>query len=161
MTDYLTTDLCDKYSDMVKVAEPIFRNFGGKTIFGGAISTVKVYEDNVLVKEALSSPGHGQVLVIDGSGSYRCALVGDLLAQLAVDNGWSGIIVYGCIRDSAAIATIQIGLKALNTHPLKSTKHGRGDRDIPITFAGITFFPQHYVYADADGIIVAERSLSI
>lgn len=161
MTHYLTTDLCDKYPDIVRVAEPIFKNFGGKTVFGGAISTVKVHEDNVLVKEALSSPGHGRVLIVDGGGSYRCALVGDLLAQLAVDNGWSGIIVYGCIRDSVAISQIQIGLKALNTHPLKSTKHGRGDKEIPTTFAGVTFFPQQYVYADADGVIVAERALSL
>lgn len=159
MTSYQTADLCDKYPDWVRVADPIFRSFGGRASFGGHITTVKVHEDNVLVKETLSQPGHGKVLVVDGGGSLRCALVGDLIAQLAADNGWEGIIVYGCIRDSATIATIDIGLKALNTHPLKSVKRGRGDKEIAVTFAGITFFPGHYAYADVDGIIVAERQL--
>ncbi|BAP55183.1 ribonuclease activity regulator protein RraA [Thioploca ingrica] len=156
---YQTADLCDKYTTKVKVADPIFRNFGGKLAFGGQIVTVKVHEDNVLVKDALSRPGQGKVLIVDGGGSLHCALVGDLLAQLAVDNAWEGIIVYGCIRDSATIAHIAIGLKALNTHPLKSIKQGRGDTNLSVTFAGVTFFPEHYVYADADGIIVAEQVL--
>lgn len=159
MTNYQTADLCDKYPELVKVADPIFKSFGGRAAFGGQINTVKVHEDNVLVKEALSQPGQGKVLVVDGGGSLRCALVGDLIAQLAADNGWEGIVVYGCIRDSAAIAQIAIGIKALGTHPLKSVKRGRGDKDIAVTFAGITFFPCHYVYADVDGIIVAERQL--
>jgi regulator of ribonuclease activity A len=156
---YQTADLCDEYTNLVKVADPIFRSFGGRQSYGGQINTVKVHEDNVLVKEALSTPGAGKVLVVDGGGSLRCALVGDLLAKLAVENGWEGIIVYGCIRDSAAIAQIQIGLKALNTHPLKSVKHGRGDKNVPVNFAGVTFYPNHYVCADADGIIVSEQLL--
>lgn len=156
---YQTADLCDEYTNVVKVADPIFRSFGGRQSYGGQINTVKVHEDNVLVKEALSTPGAGKVLVVDGGGSLRCALVGDLLAKLAVENGWEGIIVYGCIRDSAAIAQIQIGLKALNTHPLKSVKHGRGDKNVPVNFAGVTFVPGHYVYADADGVIVSEQLL--
>ncbi|OQW94144.1 MAG: ribonuclease activity regulator protein RraA [Beggiatoa sp. IS2] len=159
MASYQTADLCDKYPELVKVADPIFRNFGGRTSFGGQINTVKVHEDNVLVKEALSQPGQGKVLVVDGGGSLRCALVGDLIAQLAADNGWEGIVVYGCIRDSAVIANIAIGLKAIGTHPQKSVKRGRGDKEVVVTFAGITFFPNHYIYADADGIIVAERQL--
>ncbi len=158
--NYKIADLCDEHPTLVRVADPIFRNFGGRLDFGGQISTVKVHEDNVLVKDALSQEGHGKVLVVDGGGSLRCALVGDLLAKMATDNGWEGIIVYGCIRDSAAIAQMPIGLKALNTHPLKSVKHGRGDKQMPVNFAGVTFVPDHYVYADSDGIIVSEQSLS-
>jgi regulator of ribonuclease activity A len=159
--DYQVADLCDKYSEIVKVVDPMFRDFGGRRSFAGQIQTLKVHEDNVLVKEALNAPGKGKVLIVDGGGSLRCALVGDLLAQLAVTNEWEGIVVYGCIRDSAAIAKIPIGLKALNTHPLKSVKHGRGDKDIPVNFGGVTFYPNQYVYADQDGIIVAPQVLSI
>ncbi|ALG66934.1 ribonuclease E activity regulator RraA [Beggiatoa leptomitoformis] len=159
--EYVTADLCDKYPKVVKVADPIFRSFGAKRSFGGQIKTLKVHEDNVLVKELLGTAGEGRVLVIDGGASLRCALVGDIIAKSAVDNGWAGIIVYGCIRDSAMIDTMQIGIKALNTHPLKSYKHGRGDKDFPVSFAGVTFFPEHYVYADADGVIVAEHALEM
>lgn len=156
---YQTADLCDAHPDLVKAADPLFRSFGNKTSFGGQIVTLKVHEDNVLVRDALGDVGAGKVLVVDGGGSLRCALVGDLLAQLAIDNHWAGIVVYGCIRDSAAIKHMDIGIKALNTHPLKSVKHGRGDKEIPVTFAGITFFPRHYLYADEDGVIVSEKSL--
>lgn len=159
MTLHQTADLCDQFPDVIKVAEPIFRCFGQKSFFGGEIVTVKVHEDNVLVKERLSQPGTGKVLVVDGGGSMRCALVGDLLAQSAIDNGWEGIVVYGCIRDSATINTLPIGIQALSTHPLKSVKHGRGDRDLPVTFAGVTFFPGHYLYADSDGVIVSTQCL--
>lgn len=157
--DFQTADLCDAYAGEIKVVDPLFKSFGGKPAFGGEIETVKVYEDNVLVKDTLGRHGKGKVLVVDGGGSMRCALVGDNLAQMAVDNGWDGIIVYGCIRDSVAIAKIPIGIKALQTHPLKSVKQGRGDCNVPVTFAGVTFFPHQYVYSDADGIIVAEKSL--
>lgn len=154
-----TADLCDAHAESIKVVDPIFRSYGA-TRFAGRIETVKVYEDNVLVKNKLQQPGNGKVLVVDGGGSLRCALVGDLIAKMAADNGWSGIVIYGCIRDSAAIAEIPIGIKALNTHPLKSIKHGRGDIDLPVTFAGVTFFVGHYLYSDEDGIIVAEQDLS-
>jgi len=157
--EYQTADLCDVHAGIIKVADPIFRNYGEKMSFGGEVETVKVHEDNVLVREALNHSGVGKVLIVDGGGSTRCALVGDKIAQLAIDNGWLGIIVYGCIRDSAVIKDMPIGIKALNTHPLKSIKQGRGDKNIPVNFAGITFFPAHYVYADADGIIVAEKAL--
>jgi regulator of ribonuclease activity A len=154
-----TADLCDNYAELIKVVDPIFKSYGGHSRFAGLIETVKVYEDNVLVKNKLQQAGNGKVLVVDGGGSLRCALVGDLIAQMAADNGWAGIVVYGCIRDSAAIAEIPIGIKALNTHPLKSIKHGRGDLDLPVTFAGVTFVAGHYLYSDEDGIIVAEQDL--
>ncbi|MEY3219539.1 MAG: ribonuclease regulator RraA [Pseudomonadota bacterium] len=156
---FQTADLCDEFPDQVKVADPIFKSFGAKTQFSGEVVTLKIHEDNVLVKQRLSENGHGKVLVVDGGGSMRCALVGDILAKSAVDNGWAGIIVYGCIRDSAMINTMNIGIKALNTHPLKSQKHGRGDQDIPVNFAGVSFHVGHYVYADEDGVIVSDAKL--
>lgn len=154
-----TADLCDQYEANLQVAEPIFVDYGGVREFAGRVTTVRVYEDNVLVRAALEEPGTGRVLVVDGGGSRRCALVGDRLAELAHANGWAGIVVYGCIRDSRAIAQIGIGVKALHTHPRKSVKRGEGARDVPVTFAGVIFHPGHYLYADEDGIVVAERAL--
>lgn len=157
--NFQIADLCDHHLNEIKIAAPIFQNFGGRTTFGGQIHTIKVYEDNVLIKEALSHPGQGKVLVVDGGGSLRCALAGHQMIQLAIDNNWEGLIIYGCLRNSAIIAQKKIGLKALNTHPLRSMKRGRGDNNLPISFAGVTFFPEHYVYADADGIIVTPKPL--
>lgn len=154
-----TTDLCDDHSDTLSIASPMFRDFGGRREFYGPISTVKVFEDNSLVREALSEPGEGRVLVVDGGGSMRCALLGDQIAELAINNGWNGVVVYGCIRDSADIATMDIGVKALNTHPLKSVKKGVGERDVSVTFAGITIRAGQYLYADEDGLIVAPDAL--
>jgi regulator of ribonuclease activity A len=153
-----TADLCDQHA-AIQVAEPIFNDYGGARAFGGPIATVKVSEDNVLVRTALEAVGAGRVLVVDGGGSLRCALVGDQLASLAQANGWAGIVVYGCIRDSRALAEIAIGVKALNTHPLKSAKRGAGERDVPVSFAGLTFIPGHFLYADEDGMVVSERAL--
>ena len=157
--EFQTADLCDENMDTIRVADPLFRSFGEKKCFGGRIHTVKVHEDNVFVKEILATQGSGKVLVVDGGGSLRCALVGDIIAQSAANNGWEGVIVYGCIRDSGVIESIDIGIKALATHPLKSIKHGRGDKQLPVTFAGVTFTPDEYVYADTDGIILSKTPL--
>lgn len=157
--EFQTADLCDENMDTIRVADPLFHSFGAKKCFGGRIHTVKVHEDNVFVKEILATQGNGKVLVVDGGGSLRCALVGDIIAQSAADNGWEGVIVYGCIRDSGVIESIDIGIKALATHPLKSIKHGRGDKQLSVTFAGVTFTPDEYVYADADGIILSKTPL--
>ncbi len=154
-----TADLCDAHADALQIAEPLFADFGGHLAFHGPIATCRVFEDNSLVRAMLEEPGENSVLVVDGGGSLRCALVGDMLAQLACDNGWAGIIVNGCIRDSAAMAGMPVGVKALATHPLKSVKRGIGDRDVPVRFAGVDFRPGAWVYADADGIIVAETQL--
>ncbi|BAL23544.1 ribonuclease E activity regulator RraA [Azoarcus sp. KH32C] len=154
-----TADLCDANEGKVRIVSPMFRSYGGRPAFGGPIATLKVFEDNSLVRKALETDGHGQVLVIDGGGSMRCALVGDQLAQLGVANGWAGVIVYGCIRDSKAIGTMDLGVFALGTHPLKSIKKGAGDTDIPITFGGVSFVPGQYVYADEDGVVVSEIPL--
>lgn len=157
---FKTADLCDEHAAAVDIAEPIFRDFGGRRSFYGRIATLKVFEDNTLVRQALEKPGDGQILVVDGGGSTRCALVGDVLAQLAVDNGWTGLVVYGCIRDSAAIAELPLGLKALHAVPNKSQKRGEGQPNLPVRFAGVTFKPGNYLYADPDGIIVSTDPLT-
>lgn len=157
---FATADLYDELGDALQVATPMFNNYGGEKKFSGPITTIKAHEDNVLVRSALEEPGEGRVLVIDGGGSLRCAMVGDMLAELGVKNGWAGILVYGCIRDAAMMATMSIGIKALNTNPKKSVKKGAGDRDIAVTFAGVTFTPGHYLYADEDGVVVAEQAVT-
>ena len=157
--NFQTADLCDQHEGKVRVVAPMFQSFGKRRAFGGPIATVKCFEDNSLVRSALEGPGAGRVLVIDGGGSVRCAMVGDQLARLAAVNGWVGIVVYGCIRDSRAMNEMDIGVRALGTHPLKSVKKGAGDRDIPVTFGGVTFVPGQHLYADEDGIIVAEAPL--
>ncbi|QPK64256.1 ribonuclease E activity regulator RraA [Methylomonas sp. LL1] len=158
---FVTADLCDRFSgqENFQIAEPLFRHFGGNRRFCGRISTLKVFEDNSLVRTALEEKGYDRVLVVDGGGSRRCALFGDTLAGLAVENGWRGIIIYGCIRGVELIDQMPIGVMALNTHPLRSSKHGEGHRDVMITFAGVNFKQDHYLYADADGIIVSETKL--
>lgn len=158
---FTTADLYDKYGDDLKVALPIFKDYGAKRIFHGPISTVKAHEDNSLVRTALEEPGEGRILIVDGDESLRCAMLGDMLAKLGMENGWSGIIVFGCIRDADVIATIDIGVKALNSNPRKSLKQGLGDRDIPVSFAGITFNVGEYVYADTDGVIVSEKKIGM
>lgn len=157
--DFRTTDLCDEFSERLQVAEPVFGDYGGEIMFAGTITTLKVFEDNSLVRAALEEPGAGRVLVVDGGGSMRCALLGDQLAELAEENDWAGVVVNGCIRDSSPISEIPIGVKALGVHPLKSVKRGVGERDIPVRFAGVTFKPGHYLYADEDGLLVSEQPL--
>lgn len=159
-----TADLCDRYeepirSGQLRIATPMFRSFGGRTSFEGRIATLKLFEDNSFVRKALERPGQGRVLVIDGGGSLRRALVGDQLAALGVRNGWAGIVVYGCIRDSAAIRAMDIGVLALATHPQKTDKKNVGEAEVPVTFGGVTIKPGEWLYADADGILVAEQAL--
>jgi regulator of ribonuclease activity A len=154
-----TADIYDEYGDQVQVLTPMFTDYGKKRVFSGPVSTLKVHEDNTLVREALEEEGKGRVLVVDGGGSLRCALVGDMLAKLGVENGWEGIIVYGCIRDSAVISNMDIGVKALNTNPRKSVKKGIGERDIEIEIANTCFRAGAYVYADEDGVLLANEKL--
>lgn len=154
-----TTDLCDAHPADVRVAEPLFRDFGGLSAFAGPIATLDVFEDNSLVRTALEEQGEGRVLVIDGRGSLRCALLGGNLAALAEEHGWSGVVVFGAVRDSRELAAAKIGVKALAAHPKKSEKKGAGRRDVPVTFAGITFTPGEWLYADEDGVIVSSKRL--
>lgn len=154
-----TPDLCDEYPDLVRVVEPMFSNFGGREQFGGPILTVKCFEDNSLVKELVATPGQGRVMVVDAGGSMRRACLGDMLAEQASVNGWSGLIIYGCIRDVDEIMATDIGVQALGTHPMKTEKKGIGEVDIAVTFGGVTFHPGDFVYADNNGVIAATQSL--
>lgn len=157
---YVTPDLCDAYPD-VQVVEPMFSNFGGHDSFGGQIVTVKCFEDNSVVKEQVDKDGTGKVMVVDGGGSMRRALLGDMLAEKAAANGWEGIIVYGCVRDVDVLVQTPLGVQALASHPMKTDKRGIGDLNVPVTFAGVTFRPGEYVYADNNGIIVSPTALSM
>lgn len=156
-----TADLCDAFPDQVTVAEPLFRDWGGSSRFAGPIETLRVFEDNALVRQALESGGEGRVLVIDGGGSLRAALVGGNLAAQAQESGWSGIVIHGCVRDSVELAAARVGIRALATCPMKSAKLGQGDRGVPVTFAGVTFVPGHWLYADEDGMILSASELSL
>jgi regulator of ribonuclease activity A len=156
----LTADLCDEFAADIQVADPVFNSYGARRSFGGQAVTLRVFEDNPLVRAALEEAGAGRVLVVDGGASLRCALVGGMIARLASDNGWSGVIINGCIRDRLEIDATDIGIRALNTCPRKSRKQGLGDRDIDLFFAGIDVRPGDYIYADEDGIIVSGRKLS-
>jgi len=159
---FTTANLCDAHSgeDHFQIAEPLFLSYGANPFFSGQITTLKTFEDNVLVRSVLEEKVQNRVLVIDGGGSHRCALVDINLATLAINNGWQGIVIYGCIRDSAMIARLPIGIRALHTHPLKSHKKDHGDRDLLVSFAGVNFKKDHFLYADMDGIIVSATMLS-
>ncbi len=154
-----TTDLSDAHPT-AQVCEPIFNDFGGRMAFHGPIKTLKIFEDNALVRSTLETPGEGRVLVVDGGGSSRCALVGGNLGQLAVKNNWAGLVVYGYIRDSEEISMQAVGVKALGTHPRKSEKglHS-GHADKVLSFAGVIFKPGAWLYADADGIVVSDKPI--
>ena len=154
-----TPDLCDQFSDLVQVVAPMFKNYGGIAAFGGEIVTVKCFEDNSLVKEQLALPGAGKVLVVDGGGSLRKALLGDVIAASAVKNNWSGVLVYGCIRDVDAIGAMPLGVQALNSIPLKTERRGIGELNVAVTFGGVTFKPGEFIYADNNGVISASNAL--
>ena len=155
---WTTADLCDAHPD-VQVAEPVFVDFGGRSRFCGQVATVAVFEDNVLVRQALSEPGEGRVLVVDGGGSLAVALIGDRLAALGAANGWAGAVVNGCVRDTAELRTVDLGVRALAACPRRSAKTGAGTRGELVVFAGVTFRSGDWLYADPDGIIVAPDPL--
>jgi regulator of ribonuclease activity A len=157
--EFTTADLCDAYPEVVQVAEPAFREYGGVAKFAGPIETLAVFEDNALVRQLLETEGRGRVLVIDGGGSLRCALVGGRLASLGHANGWSGVVINGCVRDASELSQVSIGIRALNTAPRRSGKEGAGKRGGTVTFAGVAFIPKAFLYADSDGLLVAERNL--
>lgn len=158
---FATPDLCDENAEIVSVMTPMLRNYGGRKSFYGPIVTIKCYEDNSLVKDQANEAGQGRVMVVDGGGSLRCALLGDLIATKACENGWAGLIIYGCIRDVDAIAQLELGVQAINSIPLKSVRKGRGDLNLDICFGGVTFKPGHYVYADNNGVITAPVALKL
>lgn len=157
---FFTTDLCDAHPSVIEVVAPLFRDFGGSKHFAGEIVTLKIFEDNALVRELLETDGTGKVLVVDGGGSLRCALVGGNLGVLGAKNGWQGIVVFGAVRDSLELAQAQLGIKALATNPMKSIKKGVGDQNITVKFGGVNFRPGAWLYADEDGIIISPHFLS-
>ena len=152
-----TADLLDEHAERAAVCELQLLQFGGVRAFDGEISTVRCYEDNVLVKQRLSQPGNGRVLVVDGGGSLRVALVGDVLAGLAHGHGWAGLVLNAAVRDVAGLRELGIGIKALGSNPRASGKAGTGDIDVPVTFGGVTFRPGAMVYSDDDGVVVLDR----
>ena len=158
---YSVPDICDDFIGEISVLDPLFSDFGGNRRFSGEVVTIKCFEDNSLVRNAVRSEGRGQVLVVDGGGSLRRALLGDMLAASAAENGWQGLLINGCVRDVEILETIDLGVKALNSHPVKTDKRGEGQLDINVTFAGVTIRPGHYLYADANGVVVAVRNLEL
>ena len=152
-----TCDISDKLHPNVQYLEPVYKNYGLKKSFSGRIVTVKCFEDNSLVEQALNTHGKGSVLVIDAGGSMKCAMLGDKRSSDAIRNGWEGIIIYGLIRDSVAINLMPIGIRALGVCPLKSVKKGIGKRNINVSFSNVKFNPKEYIYADEDGVIVTEN----
>jgi regulator of ribonuclease activity A len=151
-----TSDLYDEHGQRAGVCLVQFRQFGGVQAFSGAVSTVRCYEDNVLLKQQISTPGAGRVLVVDAGGSLRCALVGDTIAGIGVEQGWAGIVLHGCVRDVAQLRRLPIGLKALGTNPRPSSKRGEGQIDVPVTFGELTFRPGAMLHSDEDGIVVLD-----
>ncbi len=152
-----TSDISDQLHPNVQYLEPIYNGYGAKIDFSGVIHTIKCFEDNSLVREVLDTDGQGGVLVVDAGGSRRCAMLGDQLAAKAVKNNWSGVVMYGLIRDSEMINKMPIGIRALGTHPLKSIKKGAGEKDLDLSFSGVNFVPGDYLYADQDGVIVVKE----
>ena len=162
--DFSTCDLCDANETLIAggsltVLPPVFIALGRRAAFAGQAATLKVFEDNVLVRAALETPGNGRVLVVDGGGSLRCALVGGNLGVLAEKNGWAGIVVHGCVRDSAELNACDVGIRALALHPQRSVRKGAGDKDLQVVIAGVAVRPGDWIYADADGVLVSKQEL--
>ncbi|MEV7632110.1 ribonuclease E activity regulator RraA [Microbacterium sp. OR21] len=149
-----TADLYDARGEELQSLPLQLRSFGGATAFEGPIRTVRCFQDNQLVKQVLATAGDGAVLVVDGAGSLGSALMGDMIAQSAVENGWAGVVIHGCVRDSAALATMPLGVKALGTNPRKSRKDGVGEVDVVLSFGEVRFRPGALLFADEDGILV-------
>ncbi|MEQ8377872.1 ribonuclease E activity regulator RraA [Parvibaculum sp.] len=154
-----TTDLSDDFPALVRHADPVFRDYGGRLAFSGPVATLRVPDDNSKVREAVETPGEGRVLVVDGGGAMTYALFGGNLGKLAEENGWAGVVVNGCIRDTAELAACAIGVKALAAHPKRSSKRGRGESDVAVSFAGLKIRPGDWLYADGDGIVVSAEKL--
>jgi len=158
-TSFSTPDLCDDFADKVRVLDSLFHNYGARSHFSGELVTIKCFEDNSVLKELVNTQGNGKVIVMDGGGSLRRAILGDMLAEKASQNGWAGILINGCIRDADEIAQTPLGVKALNTHPMKTEKRGIGDLNVPVTFAGQTINPGEWLYSDNNGVLISSTPL--
>ena len=157
---FSTCDLCDQFPDRIRVLAPIFRHYGGRTRFSGSIATIKCFEDNVFIREAAVEEGRGRIMVIDGGGSLRSALVGDGIAEWARDHGWAGMIIHGCVRDTAALAKVDLGVMAIGVNPVTPGKRRVGARDVAVTFGDVRFVPGEYAYCDEDGVVIATERLN-
>ena len=159
--EYNTSALCDIYSEQVDVVEPMFSNFGGRASFSGQITTIKCFEDNGLIRDTLEQDGIGRVLLVDGGGSLRRALVDAEMAAVAEENEWEGIVVYGCVREVDELEDMNIGIQAIASIPVGSPAAGIGDIDVPVNFGGVTFLPEDYLYADNTGVILSQEPLDV
>ncbi|MFO6424945.1 ribonuclease E activity regulator RraA [Motilimonas sp. KMU-193] len=159
--EYNTSELCDTYADTIDVVEPMFANFGGRHSFGGEITTIKCFESNGLIRQALQESGIGKVLLVDGGGSVRRALIDAELAELAAENEWEGIVVYGAVRDVDAIEEFEVGIQALASIPVGADDTSIGEVDVPVNFGGVSFLPEDHLYADSTGIILSPEPLDI
>jgi len=158
---YSVPDICDDFPEDIRVLEPLFSDYGKKRRFSGEIITIKCFEDNSLVRDLVSTEGNDRIIVVDGGASLRHALLGDLLAAKATENNWSGLVINGCVRDVEILETIDLGIRALNRHPLKTDKRGEGQLNVAVSFAGVRFTPGTFLYADANGMVLAPRDLEV
>ena len=159
--EYNTSELCDIYQEQVDVLEPMMSTYGGRSSFGGQVSTVKCFEDNGLIRQLAELDGTGRVMLIDGGGSLRRALIDAEIASVAADNNWEGIVVYGSVRDVDSLDEINIGIQALASIPVGAESRAVGDIDMPVNFGGVTFLPDDHLYADTTGIILSQEALDI
>ena len=159
--EYNTSQLCDIYQDQVDVVEPMFSTFGGRSSFGGQVTTIKCFEANGIIHQLVKENGIGRVLLIDGGGSLRRALIDAEIAATAADNGWEGIICYGSVREVDALADLDIGIQALASIPVGADDEESGDSELPVNFGGVTFLPEDHIYADTTGIILSPEPLDI
>ncbi|CAH0534570.1 Regulator of ribonuclease activity A [Vibrio stylophorae] len=159
--EYNTSELCDLFIDQVDVVEPMFSSYGGRSSFAGQITTVKCFEDSGVITETIDQEGSGRVLLIDAGGSLRRAVVDAVIAQTAADNGWEGIVVYGCVRDVDEIDSLDIGIQAIASIPVGAAQESIGEVDVPVNFGGVTFFPEDYLYADSTGVILSSEPLEL
>lgn len=159
--EYNTSALCDIYQDQVDVVEPMFSNFGGLTSFSGQLTTVKCFEDNGIIRSILQEDGTGRVLLIDGGGSLRRALIDAEIAALAEENDWEGLVVYGCVREIDDLEEMEIGIQAIAAIPVGATQNNIGEVDVPVNFGGVTFLPEDYLYADNTGVIISQEPLDV
>jgi regulator of ribonuclease activity A len=155
MTGFIpTADLYDEHGEALTSCDTQLRQFGARSRFQGEIVTVRCHEDNALLKKVVGEPGHGKVVVVDGDGSVHCALMGDVLAGVAASNGWEGVVIHGAVRDVVALAKLDIGIKAVGSNPRKSSKHGTGQHNVPVSFGGAVFTPGARLVSDEDGVVV-------
>lgn len=159
--EYNTSELCDLFAESVDVVEPMFVNYGGRSSFGGQLVTIKCHEDKGLIETVLQQPGEGKVLLVDGGGSLRRALIDITIAETAVENDWEGIICYGCVRDVDALEELDLGVQAVASIPVGASSEGTGESDVPVNFGGVTFLPEDHIYADSTGVILSPEPLEV